>query len=320
MEKEDIKEIEINKSYQEIFSQIPKWLLNSGIYIFLSVILIGLAVLWFVEYPNTSQTRIMLTSMQPPVKLYANTSGFIKKMLVKNNDSVKAGDVLIVLNSRASYQEVAQLKAKLSIYEGALKTEKFETIDKNTLYELKNLGELQIAYNRFLKSLVMFNRMNDKILARFNVNEAYIFLKLAVEQWYIDHVLVAPVAGKVVLQKVWAPFQHISKDEEVLSINSDSGKIIGRIFLDHYPSEVLKLNQEVLVDLDAFPKQDYGYLSGNVSVIPSGLYQGGVFLTVKFESPLVTNQNKQVLFKDGLVGNAKIIHGKTRLFKKMLSF
>ena len=33
--REEIKEIEINKSFQEIFSQIPKWLLNSGIYIFL---------------------------------------------------------------------------------------------------------------------------------------------------------------------------------------------------------------------------------------------------------------------------------------------
>jgi multidrug efflux pump subunit AcrA (membrane-fusion protein) len=92
---------------QEILGSPPSWIVNWGsTLIFIGIILLAL-VSYYLKYPDIIYAPIQVTTKMPPVPVVARTTGYLSKLLVKENDSVSAGDILVVLQSPAHFDPLS---------------------------------------------------------------------------------------------------------------------------------------------------------------------------------------------------------------------
>lgn len=147
---EEYDEIELrHEDVQEILGTPPAWIIRWGT----SVVLIGICLLfivgWIVKYPDIIHAQVQVTTEVPPISVVARTTGYLSKLLVKENDTVKAGDLLVVLQSSARYEDVLKLEKSMTELE-VLTPSVIESYEADLGL---NLGELQMNYSGFTQIL-----------------------------------------------------------------------------------------------------------------------------------------------------------------------
>jgi len=150
---EQLKEVEIRSvEVQEILGFIPHWIIRWGITVLFLVIFFVLVGSWFFKYPDIISSTIVLTTENPPATLVARTSGKIDELFVQDNQEVREGESIAIIENATNHNHLIELKEKLQIL-----TSFFNHFD-NPLPESpqfdKNysLGGLQSSYAGFLKS------------------------------------------------------------------------------------------------------------------------------------------------------------------------
>jgi len=143
-----------------MLGRVPGWITRNGIILFTFLIILLLFGSWIFKYPDIKRASIVVTSVNPPANLEARTSGKIERLFVNDNQSVKAGEVLAMIENPASFDDVVQLKISLAILDSV-------AVDdlSDDLPELKNarLGTIQGDYSIFLKvyrDFMEFKRIN----------------------------------------------------------------------------------------------------------------------------------------------------------------
>ncbi len=144
MEKEiEIKTEEVN----ELLTAVPKWIVRWGVTIIFLMMIIGLSLSFFIKYPDTLSAKTIITTVNPPVTLIAKTNGKIIELKTKNNQLVKQGEVLLVIENPANYKDVNKISYLLD-------TLNFKTkiVPEITSYDLLQMGDLTPGFIAFLKS------------------------------------------------------------------------------------------------------------------------------------------------------------------------
>ncbi len=107
----DNKSIEIrSEEIQEILSSIPNWMIRWGNTLFFALILLIITLTWFIKYPDVISTQVILTTINPPEKIYSNANGKFDAILKEDGDAVKTNEVLAILENSALYKDVYLLK------------------------------------------------------------------------------------------------------------------------------------------------------------------------------------------------------------------
>jgi len=75
--------------------------------VFLVILLIGSAV---IKYPDVIPAPIVLTGSIPPATVVAHASGKIKKLYIGDNQEIKSGDYLAVIDNPAQTEDILFLK------------------------------------------------------------------------------------------------------------------------------------------------------------------------------------------------------------------
>ncbi|MBA3706128.1 MAG: HlyD family efflux transporter periplasmic adaptor subunit [Bacteroidetes bacterium] len=150
------KEIEIKtEEVNELLTAVPKWIVRWGISIIFLMMVLALSLSFFIKYPDTLSAATIITTVNPPVTLISKTDGKITELKIKNNQSVKRGDVLLVIENSANYKSVQILDSILNNFN------KNDFVDFNTFNILSSsqtggegsgLGDLTPAFIAFLKS------------------------------------------------------------------------------------------------------------------------------------------------------------------------
>jgi multidrug resistance efflux pump len=147
---EDYERIELRSDdVQEILGTPPKWIVRWGT----SVLFLGLGFLlivsWQVKYPDEIQAPLSVSTFDPPVPVVARSTGYLAELQVKDGDIVNAGDLLVVLQNTAKYQDVLFLERELNRLDSmnAMSIVKFKP--KSGLF----LGDLQPTYSVFVQLL-----------------------------------------------------------------------------------------------------------------------------------------------------------------------
>jgi HlyD family secretion protein len=146
---------------QEILGRPPRWIIRWGISI-IFIIVAGLVVgSYFFKYPDVLTASITVTTENLPAGITAKTTGRIDTLFVTEKQNVKQGDLLAVIENPASFEDVLFLSEQVD-------KNTSEQVDKNTSKQadkklpcslvhsftcLLSLGELQPAYNSFIKAL-----------------------------------------------------------------------------------------------------------------------------------------------------------------------
>lgn len=142
---------------EEIVGREPSWIVNSGITL-ISIIFLALLILtWFIRYPDTIRSQIVITTLQPPVEIVSKVSGQILQLYVGNNEKVNKGQALFLLDSSVEYQDLVSLEAELSTLKIALDS------SSPIVEELNNyrLGELQSNFDKLANSIKAFKIEHD---------------------------------------------------------------------------------------------------------------------------------------------------------------
>ena len=143
------KEIELrSEEVQDILTRPPHALVRWGISVFFAVLALLFVGGCFLKYPDVISAPVTVTTEHPPVWLVARSSGKVKAVYRSDYDSVRAGDLIAVLENPAETDDVLHLAALLEVFvptDSAFLQQHFP--------ERPILGEVQGHYATFLRNL-----------------------------------------------------------------------------------------------------------------------------------------------------------------------
>ena len=149
MKEEDNIELR-SEEFQEVLGTVPPWILRWGITVLAIVVvalLIGSAI---IKYPDVILAQIVLTGSTPPAAIVAHASGKLRKMYVTDNQNVKIGDYLAVIDNPAKTKDIQFLKKYLV---------QFDPDSNRILLPDKDwqLGSMQQLYTSFYTTLFEYS-------------------------------------------------------------------------------------------------------------------------------------------------------------------
>jgi hypothetical protein len=98
---------------QDIITAVPAWILRWGITLFFTILVLLLSMSAFIKYPDIVKTQLKITSPDMPKQVVPKITGKLVKLLINNNDIVKADQPLAYIESTASHDKVLLLLAQL---------------------------------------------------------------------------------------------------------------------------------------------------------------------------------------------------------------
>ncbi len=145
-----------SEEVQDILGQMPGWTIRWGITVVFGVVATILLAGWVVRYPDTVEAKVELTTRTPPASHVARTDGRLT-LLVRNNQPVRPGDYLAVLENAARTGDVNYLAGQLAAFRAAFHGGR-NRVSALSFRDQLQLGELQAPYVAFLSSLSDYTR------------------------------------------------------------------------------------------------------------------------------------------------------------------
>ncbi len=142
---------------EEIISRKPPLIVRWGsVYFFFILLLIGL-MSWFIKYPDTIEAKGVLNSINAPKGIQTKVNGKLVKLFIKENQQVSKNDIIGYIESTASQQEVMALSKMLDSISQKVNRGSTNEILEYLTVQLNNLGEVQVPYQMFSNSLIVFS-------------------------------------------------------------------------------------------------------------------------------------------------------------------
>jgi len=150
---DQIDDIELrSEEVQEILTRAPNWMIRWGSALFLGLIILLLAISWFLEYPDIIPSQAIITTQVPPQKERARNTGRFSAILVEDNQDVVKNQPLAIIENTANYKDIYTLKAALDTI--SLQNESFY-FPYTDIPEL-SLGNIETNYALFVNSYVLY--------------------------------------------------------------------------------------------------------------------------------------------------------------------
>jgi len=145
-----------SEEFQEVLGAVPPWILRWGITVLAVVVVILLIGSAVIKYPDVISAQIVLTGSTPPAAVVAHASGKLKKLYVADNQEVKAGDYLAVIDNPAKTEDIQFLKNYL---DSLLNLPSLFTFHSSPFssFSFLSLGSLQQLYTSFSTTLFEYS-------------------------------------------------------------------------------------------------------------------------------------------------------------------
>ena len=179
LENTDLRSEEV----QEILSKIPHWMIRWGSILFLILLVLVIALTWFIKYPDVINSKAIVTTKIPPQKEYAQISGKIDELLVLDNELVNHGQPLAILENTANFEDVFFLKSIIDTIKPNNISFQFPIDSIPILF----LGEIDLSFALFENSYIQY-LINKKLQPFSNESSAnqYILTELTLRLGNLD--------------------------------------------------------------------------------------------------------------------------------------
>ncbi|RPE12264.1 HlyD family efflux transporter periplasmic adaptor subunit [Chitinophaga lutea] len=142
---------------QEIISRKPGFLEKSALYLFLGILVILISSTWFVKYPDIIEGKALLSATNAPKELIIRHEGRLTKLLAGNRKQVVKNELLGLMESTASHQDVLRLSSMIDKCIVLLNANRFKEAAGCFSGGYGNLGEARDAYREFIGALQQFD-------------------------------------------------------------------------------------------------------------------------------------------------------------------
>ena len=137
----------------------PSVLLRFGITAVAGVVVLLLALSYWIKYPDVVIAKVVLTTENPPIRMLSKTGGRVSEILIKNNQPVEKGQILCVMDNTADWRDVVALENMIKkdkpLPEGTLRS-------SIPITKQLNLGTLQNAYSTVTQNLKDYHYFLEK--------------------------------------------------------------------------------------------------------------------------------------------------------------
>jgi hypothetical protein len=140
-----------------------------------------------------------------------------------------------------------------------------------------------------------------------------------IAEWKKTYLIIAPIAGKATLSKIWTAKQTINAGEEVVTIvpTAVGSKVFCQAIMPIANSGKVKIGQFTTIRFDNFPYQEYGILEGtvqNIALVPQkGKETDSYQVHIAVNDSLLTTYHKSLPFQQEMQGSANITTESRRL-------
>lgn len=253
-----------NRFSQNRFSQ-NKFYQNKFLWFIVICLLIGAGILWYFKTSQKDDEPLFFTEtpFKQDIIQYVNSSGTLKakeqitigsleagrviKVLADDNDVVKTGQVLAILDNGIGDSELKQKKALLNETKAKLKYEEKFFARQKQLYESKQIStDLFEKYTRDLEVLTN------------NVLQTEAVLDVA-QQTYDNLFIKSPANGVVISKKVDLGQMITARLQATVLfiIAKDLHQMEANVDVDEADVGLVHEQQEACFTVDAFPKKEY---------------------------------------------------------------
>jgi len=246
-----------------------------------------------IEYINHLKEQLELKSkhLALAVSEYNREKYLYEKELISEYDMEKAESTLL------DEKEAEQL-LKTSISQ--------EKVELSKLQESSNKLSFQYAQEH--------NQLQQQLMS------AYRELNNSITEWRRDFVFEASDNGIVTFHSVWNENQFVKAGDAVFAVvPSETRSFTGKLKVPLAGAGKIHAGQVVLVQSDAFPYLEYGYMQGSVNSISLIPEDNNYTVEVSFPEQLLFTSGKPVFFTGEIVGTAKIITEKRALITRIIS-
>jgi len=137
-----------SEDFQDVLGGVPPWILRWGITMIAAIVLILFIGSSIFKYPDIISSVITLTGSTPPAAIVARSTGKITELYISDNQQVKAGENLAVIDNPAYTQDVLFLKNYLYTLNPDQQEAEVSLPPKNLM-----LGNLQSSFWSFYLTL-----------------------------------------------------------------------------------------------------------------------------------------------------------------------
>lgn len=146
----ELRSSEVN----EVLSKPPAWLIRWGITVFFFVLVLMLAVTWFIRYPDLVSGSLKIVSQNLPKSVIAKTEGKIVRLLTTDGQIVKEGQRIAFLESTANHEEVLILNDLTDSLVNMTAKDNLSAAYTVEIPSFFQLGELQKSYQVFQETFI----------------------------------------------------------------------------------------------------------------------------------------------------------------------
>jgi multidrug efflux pump subunit AcrA (membrane-fusion protein) len=138
-----------SEDVQEILGTPPGWLVRWGTVLVLAGFILMVGVAWVVRYPDVIESKVVITTSNPPVDVIARADGKIDRLFVKDKMPVAENKILAVLHSTSNYQHVLLLDSLTAVWQ-RMSMDALRGVSAPIGLEL---GDLETVYAEFTSNL-----------------------------------------------------------------------------------------------------------------------------------------------------------------------
>ena len=146
---------------QEIIGTPPRWIVRWGTVIVTMTVFAMVSMSFFVKYPDKVRGQVTVTSKVAAVRVMAQQSGRISKIFVEDGNKVEEGELLVIMQNAANYEDVDELEEFINDLKNSTKQELLEYSPEE--FRQLELGSLQSLYSQLQTDFknFQFTEMNQ---------------------------------------------------------------------------------------------------------------------------------------------------------------
>lgn len=149
-------------------------------------------------------------------------------------------------------------------------------------------------------------------------HSALLELKSEVEKWMQQYVLIASEKGKVLFVSSLGENEVILSGQALFYIQPPQTQFYAELMTGQKGLGKIKPGQKVMIKVDSYPTDEFGYLTGKVIYISNFSNRKDSFLVkVALPNGLQTSYNKNLFFRNDLSARAEIITNNRKLFDRL---
>jgi len=221
-----------------------------------------------------------------------------------------------LLLSQKTFDANGHLKKEKIISELDYRNEESKLIGKKLSVPQMNAGIISNESQQNDKQKEIAELENTILQQNAIFEQALHTFKSQLTDWKKKYLLIAPIAGKVAFASFIEVNQQLQANQTICFINPENTAYYAQVFIPQTNFGKVLIGENVLLKLNSYPFQEYGYVKGKIDYISHIPSDSGYLSKVVLVDGLMTTYRKQVQYRDGLIARAEIITKDLRLLER----